>query len=227
VRDEGRVRTLRACAVGSGVSSVHLEAPSMLLLAYGANASPEVLSRKLSSWKEIAALPVARATLQDFDAVYSSHISPYGAIPAALQYCPGARTTVHVLVVTEAQRRLISATEPNYILARLSHIYVQLELGPTLTSVGMYLTRHGMLTHEGAELGVAAIQTEYRRFPSITEEQAIELTRELTAPGLDLDSFILENVDDLSLSRRRTERLKLSARSFAYSSWEEIHDRST
>lgn len=78
VRDEGRVRTLRACAVGSGVSSVHLEAPSMLLLAYGANASPEVLSRKLSSWKEIAALPVARATLQDFDAVYSSHISPYG-----------------------------------------------------------------------------------------------------------------------------------------------------
>jgi len=224
VLDEGRVCTLRACAVNSGVSSRQFAAPPMLLLAYGSNASLEGLSRKFSRRKEAAALPVARATLQDFDIVYSSHISPYGAIPAALQYCPGARTAVHVLVATEAQRRLLRETEPNYIFAQLSHIGVQLDLGPTLSSIGVFLTRHGMLTHEGAELGVAAVQTESRRYPSITEERALGVARDLTAPGLDIDSFILENVNDVSLSRRRTERLKVAARPFAYGDWEEIHE---
>ena len=53
------------------------------LLAYGANASPEALTRKLAHLppEPIAALRVA---LRGWDVVYSAHVSPYGSVPATV-----------------------------------------------------------------------------------------------------------------------------------------------
>ena len=222
VVDRGRLCTLEACAERRGLPSQSPEGPPMPLLAYGANASIEGLSRKLSAHGSAAVLPVARGTLHDFDIVYSSHISPYGAIPAALQHCPGVRATVHVLVATEAQRRILLATEPNYILALLSNLDLSLELGPRLSSAAAYLTRHGMLTGHGMELALAAVETENRKFPALAEDDALRLARDVAAPGLDLDDFIVQSVRNEVLSRRRTERLKASARPFAYRHWQEV-----
>jgi len=55
------------------------------LLAFGANASPEALARKLAGTDaERDALPVVACALEGFDVVHSAHVSPYGSIPAAL-----------------------------------------------------------------------------------------------------------------------------------------------
>ena len=60
------------------------------VLAYGSNAAPEVLSRKLAlSDQPVLVVP---ARLREFDVVYSAHISPYGAVPATLQRSPGPRS---------------------------------------------------------------------------------------------------------------------------------------
>lgn len=223
VLDGGRIRTLEACAADRGVPGQRPEASPMPLLAYGANASIEGLSRKFEQHRTAAVLPVARATLPDFDVVYSSHISPYGAIPAALQHCQGARTTVHVLVATEAQRRILQATEPNYILAHLSNLDLCLEVGPRLSGAAAYLTRHGMLTVDDMEVALTAVETENRKFPGISEAEALRLARDLAAPGIDVDEFIVQCVSDEALSRRRTERLKANARPFAYRHCQEVH----
>src|SRR5215207_2198589 len=81
------------------------------LLAYGSNGSPEVLRRKLG---DDAFVPVVRATLRDFDVVYSSHISPYGSVPAAIYPCRGTSLQVCVLLVDAAQLATLDETEPNY-----------------------------------------------------------------------------------------------------------------
>ena len=59
------------------------------LLAYGSNGSPEVLGRKLAlSGDPVLVEP---AWLDDFDVVYSAHISPYGAVPATLARLAGLK----------------------------------------------------------------------------------------------------------------------------------------
>lgn len=224
VLDEGRVCRLSASARARGLPPEKAEAPPMLLLAYGSNASVEGLSRKFQQHKEVSVLPVARAHLQDFDIVYSSHISPYGAIPAALQFCEGARATVHVLIATQAQRQILRETEPNYILAELAQLDLSLELGPRIDKTAAYLTRHGMLTLDGTELALASVTTDNRTFPAITEPEALEVARDITAPDLDIDDFILENISDEDLSRARTEKLKLTAHQFTYRHWHQVND---
>lgn len=222
VIDNDQLCSLRSSAKAHGLSSAKFDAPPMLLLAYGSNASVEALSRKFGDHEDAAVLPVARATLQDFDIVYSSHISPYGAIPAALQFCPHATTTVHVLVATETQQRILRNTEPNYFLASLSGLDLRFELGPSPSNVAAYLTRHGMLSINGTEVAVAAVETQNRSFPALTEEEVLLAARDVTAPGDDIDHFILQNSGDEALSRLRTERLKENARPFRYSAWNAI-----
>jgi len=58
------------------------------LLAYGANAAPEALARKLEPLGAVE-LPVLQFELAGFDVVYSAHVSPYGAVPATLVESPG------------------------------------------------------------------------------------------------------------------------------------------
>ncbi len=99
------------------------------VLAYGSNAAPVVLARKLAlSDQPVLVVP---ARLADFDVVYSSHISPYGALPATLQRSPGTEVRVHVIYMTSAQIGLISATEPNYEPTELEAVECELEGGET------------------------------------------------------------------------------------------------
>lgn len=218
VVDDGRVRSLRAWADRRGVETEGLAAPE-LLLAYGSNASAACLSRKLADCLDDALIPVAKATLADFEVVYSAHLSSYGAVPATLQRSPGARTAVCVLVTMPAQCRLLRRTEPNYHFAQLEDVEVKLELGATLSSVSAVISRHGALTLEGAEVGVAAVDTFHRRFPARTQLQVLRAVRDRLAPGVSVDDFILENVHDRDLARCRTEELKRTARPFGYSRW--------
>lgn len=175
------------------------------VLAYGSNAAPKVLSRKLAlSDQPVLVVP---ARLREFDVVYSAHISPYGAIPATLQRSPGTEVRVHVIYMTPAQIGVISATEPNYEPELLEGVCCQLEDGEELSEVSAYVSRHGCLLVDGSELALAAIAANGRTFPAAAEPEAMELVRSALCPDIDLETFVLANVTDPNLSQARTAQL--------------------
>lgn len=141
------------------------------LLAYGSNAAPEALARKLAAEPDVP-LPLIRAELNEFDAVYSDHVSPYGAVPATLHPSPGTRLPVFVAYPTEAQLRLLAATEPNYEQRRLVGIWCELELGESLHEVDAFLSRHGCLLLDGSPVALSAIAARHRVFPALDQTAA-------------------------------------------------------
>lgn len=175
------------------------------LLAYGSNGSPEVLGRKLA----LSADPVLvePAWLYDHDVVYSAHISPYGAVPATLQDSPGTTVRVTVLHLTPEQLRLLSATEPNYEASALTDVRCELAGGGVATELAVYLSRHGCLLLDGAEVALIAVPARERRFPEASEPQILERLRATLAPEESIDSFILANVADPALAQERSAQL--------------------
>jgi hypothetical protein len=163
------------------------------LLAYGANAAPEALARKLAALPD-RQLPALRAELDGFDVVYSAHVSPYGAVPATLRESPGATAPVFVAYPDSDQLRLLSASEPNYRLARLRGVSCRLEAGGSVTEVDAFVSRHGCLTLDGSEVALAAIEVAGRSLPALEEPAVLELVRSALAPQLDLEPFVLDRV---------------------------------
>jgi hypothetical protein len=176
------------------------------VLAYGSNAAPEVLARKLAlSDQPVLVLP---AWLDDFDVVYSAHISPYGAIPATLQRSPGTKVRIHVVYMTSAQVGLVSATEPNYEVASVEGAICCPDDEKPITDPAAYLSRHGCLLCDGSEVALAAVQACGRSFPSLGEKQAIEYVRSALCPDEDIETFVLAGVVDPALTQARTARLQ-------------------
>src|SRR3990170_2751650 len=87
------------------------------LLAYGSNASPQVLARKLGA-------------------------AAAGSVPATLQRSPGTEVPAFVAYLTAEQLSLISSTEPNYELRQLRGLSCRLEAGETLSEMPAFLSRH-------------------------------------------------------------------------------------
>jgi hypothetical protein len=147
----------------------------LALLAYGSNAAPEVLSRKLAVSPE--PVPVLRTTLRDFDVVYSAHVSAYGAIPATLARSPGTEVRAFVAYLTGEQLELVSATEPNYDLARFDRPSCTLERGAAPAELNVYLSKHGALLVDGREVALSEIEAEGRRFAAMSQRQIQERVR--------------------------------------------------
>lgn len=159
------------------------------LLAYGSNASPESLARKLASEPD-APLPMLRAVLDDFDVVYSAHVSPYGAIPAALAASPGTAAPVFVALPTERQLWALSKTEPNYDLTTLSGIDCRCDGELTFTELDAFVSRHGSLSVGGTALALAAVRSEARGFPEMTELDLLEHVSAQLFAELSLEEFV-------------------------------------
>jgi hypothetical protein len=175
------------------------------MLAYGSNASPEVLARKLAlSDQPVLVVP---AWLDDFDVVYSAHISPYGAIPATLQRSPGTKVRIHVVYMTRAQVGLVSATEPNYEAAAIDGAICRLDGEETVVDPSAYLSRHGCLLVEGSEVALSAVRASGRAFMAFSEPEAIEYVRSSLCPDDGLEAFVLANVTDPGLSQSRSAQL--------------------
>jgi hypothetical protein len=164
------------------------------LLSYGANASPAVLARKLATLPQLP-LPVLRAELEDFDVVYSAHISPYGAVPSTLQRSLDTVIPVFVAYPTEEQLALLSASEPNYQLLHLNGLTARTELEQDLVEADAYLSRHGCLLLEDSEVALAAVEAAARRFPALGEVEVLERVRHVLAPELDLERFVESSLD--------------------------------
>jgi hypothetical protein len=189
------------------------------LLAFGANGSPAALAVKLHLTARLG-VPVIAAELHDFDVVYSSHVSPYGAIPAALQHSPGAIAAVHVVHLLPSQHKEIRLSEPNYMLSRLNSIDLRLEDGSTLDSIRAYVTRHGCLRLDGHEIGVADIPVAGRSWPALDQRRLMALVRDELAPGENLEAFVSAHILSAELQERRTAALRRNAARFAWPDWD-------
>lgn len=160
------------------------------LLAYGSNASPEVLARKLGPSEEPIA--VVRTVLRDFDVVYSAHLSPYGAVPATLLRSPGTEVPAFVVYLTAEQLARVSPTEPNYELARFDRPSCTLERGEAPAELRVYLSRHGALRLDGREVALSAIDAHSRRLPAMSQREVLERVRDALRPGAELAELVCE-----------------------------------
>ena len=151
------------------------------LLAYGANAAPEALARKLAPLPGVE-MPVLRAELEGFDVVYSAHVSPYGAVPATLHESPGTTAPAFVIHPTAEQRQLLTASEPNYDLVEIN-------------GIAAYRSKHGCLELEGSPVALAAVRSRGRTLPELDEPAVLERVRALVAPDLELERFVRECVE--------------------------------
>ena len=68
------------------------------MIGYGSNAAPSALVSKFSlpKYAKTAVFPVIKATITDFDVVYSAAVGYYGTLQAALAYSPGSKVEVFI-----------------------------------------------------------------------------------------------------------------------------------
>ncbi len=164
------------------------------LLSYGANAAPAVLARKLATLPR-EPLPLVRAELRGFDAVYSAHVSPYGAVPATLRRSPGTAISLFVAFPTAEQLKLLAATEPNYELRELQGLSGELETGGPLERAAAFLSRHGSLRIATEPVALAAIEARGRRFDAVDEAEMLELVRSRLFPEMSLERLVTRSVE--------------------------------
>lgn len=184
------------------------------VLAYGANRTAEALERKraLPGFPAEESILVLRARLHDLDVVYSAHLSPYGSVGATLQRSPGTAVEVCLMLLTELQLAALGETEPNYTLEELCELELELEGGGRLDRARSYVSRHGGLVLDGAQVALSAIPATGRRLEARTEPEILAaVARRLRHSG-DLDDFILATVHDSQLSLARTRELRRDAR---------------
>lgn len=165
------------------------------LLAYGSNASPEALTRKLAHL-EPRPIPVLRVALGGWDVVYSAHVTRYGSVPAAVVPSPGTTASVHLVFPDDEQLEALAATEgQNYRLEQLADFSAEYEIrGEGPVEVEAFVGVHGPLLVDGAPVALAAIPARGRVFPELTTPEMIDRVRAAIAPDLTVEEFILHHV---------------------------------
>lgn len=151
------------------------------LIAYGANAAPESLGRKLTQLPGVE-MPVMQHELEGFDVVYSAHVSPYGAVPATLVESPGTVAPVFLLHPTAEQLALLTASEPNYDLVEFD-------------GVAVYRSRHGCLKLDGLVVALKAVPSAGRTLPEMDEPAVLDRVRLYLRPELSMQEFVLDCVE--------------------------------
>ncbi len=166
------------------------------LLAYGANASPEALTRKLAHL-EPRPIPVLRVSLSGWDVVYSAHVTRYGAVPAAVVASPGTVASVHLVFPDDEQLAALAATEGrNYRLEQLADFTAELEIGGEgPVEIDAFISIHGPVLLDGSPVALAAIPARDRAFPELTTPAMIDRVRAALHPELTLREFILHHVE--------------------------------
>lgn len=170
------------------------------LIGHGSNRSPEQLTRKFTlPGEEDWQIPVTFAWLEDYDVVYSAHVTQYGAVASTLVHAPGCRVRIALNWLSERQVLRMHETEGrNYPFGRLEGVSVEIEGGPAPRFDGPYVynSRHGALGQDGRPVGLAAVQASGRSH-AMMEQEAVQLyVRDRYHAGEELDDYILANIRD-------------------------------
>lgn len=127
-------------------SAIHDGEPRFGLVAFGSNASPAVLERKLAGLPhDHRALRADIGWLNDFELVHSAHLSVYGAMPATIRRASGKRVRAALLLVTAEQFAVLTRTEFNYRLIGIDGSAFSADSpGERSSRVFAYVSRHGI-----------------------------------------------------------------------------------
>jgi hypothetical protein len=189
------------------------------VLASGSNAAPDQLARKYAAHGATAPIPVTRARVRDFDSVYNAHIAAYGSVPATLFPSPATVLSTFITWLDDDALAVMHGTEQpgvNYHYAELSGIAVEVDGLGTLGAAFAYISVAGCLIRDGAPVALAEVSAAGRSFPALTQIEALTHARDLTAPDMDIDAFILETIADEAQRLARGQRLAATARAFAH-----------
>lgn len=199
------------------------------VIAHGSNRAPEQLARKYTSDPDPALkpgpaqapagtdeIPVTLTQLHDYEVVYSAHMTRYGAVAANLQHAPGAQVEVFITWLNPAQLQRMHDTELGgeiYRFGRLNDVKLVQPEGPIppLKNVFVYLSRAGCLRVKDQPAGISAISAANRRFPALSQLEALEAVRRQFCPDRELDAFILAVIADPDLRRGVIEALRADA----------------
>lgn len=186
------------------------------VLAVGSNQSPAQLARKFpfAAWGEI---PTSRVHLQDFDTVFSAHITGYGSIAAMLFPSPGTRVALYVNWLNERQLEAMHKTElpnENYHFGRLENLELSVEAGPALSAVHLYVGQRGAYAPGGFVVPLAEVPAEGRHLEAKSQKEILEMVRAQVQPGLRLEDFIISAIECPDNRLTYIEALAASAQRF-------------
>jgi hypothetical protein len=187
------------------------------VLAVGSNQSLQQLARKFrgGEWGDI---PTARVHLQDFDTVYSAHVTGYGSIAATLHPSPGTRVALYVNWLTDRQLTAMHATElssENYAFGRLADVQLTVEAGPELASVYLYQGRRGAFVPDGDIIPLAEVPASGRKFAAKTQLEILTRVRDHLASDLALEAFIQCAITQPEERQSFIRKLAAASRMFA------------
>jgi hypothetical protein len=177
------------------------------VLAAGSNQSPAQLKRKYGHLADAGMIPARRGVLHEFDVVYAAHLTGYGSVPATFQRSPGTAVTVFVLWLDEPQLARMHETEGNYTYDHLHGIRITLDSGAPMEQAFAYSSKSGCLNHGGACVSLREIPATGRRFQEFGQVAALALLRDRFAPGVELDDFVRQHLDDRAVHQLRTSRM--------------------
>jgi hypothetical protein len=168
------------------------------VLAFGSNAAPEQLKRKYANHSDVC-FAVTKATLQDYDVVYSAHLTSYGAVPATLAPSPGTRLETWITWLDDDQLKHMHQTEMgagggadvNYAYGHLQDVDLEVDdLDAPISSVGVYLSNYGALAIADGPLAFTRIEANNRVFEERDKLEVLETVRELVAADHSPEAFI-------------------------------------
>ena len=196
------------------------------VIAHGSNRAPEQLARKYPADpasgprpENLAAaagrdeIPATLTRLYDYEVVYSAHMTRYGAVAANLQHAPGAVVEIFITWLNAPQLQRMHETELGaeiYRFGCLEGVTLDQPEGPipSLERVFVYLSSAGCLRVADQPAGLAAIPAPERRFPALSQIEALEEVRRRLHPDRDLDAFVLAVIAEPALRRRVIDALR-------------------
>jgi hypothetical protein len=214
---DGRVELVDDAALGA------LREQRTPILAFGSNAAPAVLRRKLAHFpaEEDRRVLVAAGHLHDFDVAAAAQPTVYGALPATLLPSPGTRVRAALLWVTPAQLEQLAWSEMSYRLGRLETRFAADQ--PELDSASplAFVSRFGAFAPAGEPAALAAIPAQGRRAPALSQEALLDAAAALAlgdqARAADLVRAVYADLG--ALLPRLRETVRRAALPFASERW--------
>ncbi len=136
------------------------------VVSFGSLRNPDRIAQNFRDIGQFA-VPVIRATLFDFDAVYPAHISKYGVITSTLAPSGGTELLVHVLFVDDMQMKILHDAESTgelFDFYRVAPAKLVLENKEVLDHANAFINRFGALRISGKPRRLVKVKAESAKF---------------------------------------------------------------
>ena len=194
------------------------------VLAYGSNAAPEQLRRKLSNFNKPIA--VLTATVKGLDVIFAARFARYGAIPATITSSPGTTLHTHVVMLTKEQLKLIHKTErPEYRFGKLNKPILIDRFGFS-DHVYAYLHDTGFSV-DGGFVAYEEVSAENRYFLSMRHDEMLSLVHKELGVQDNLDAFILAMVRSKAIRSSNDAALRRTSAKVSVDSFHQILPQKT